>query len=61
MIWVAVVGAIALAGMVALVIYGIGLKHKFDDVMVAANVVATGAREIRALVGQVHQALPKRD
>ena len=61
MIWVAVVGAIALAGMVALVIYGIGLKHKFDDVMVEANVVATRAREMRALVGQVQQALPKRD
>lgn len=61
MIWVAIVGAVTLAGVVALVIYGIGLKHKFDDVMVEARMVQERTQEISALLGQVQRAFPKRD
>ncbi|MHA6511487.1 hypothetical protein [Tessaracoccus sp. Z1128] len=61
MIWVAVVGGIALLGLAALAAYAVTLKHKADDVMAEVAVVAERAAEMSDLIGQVRLAHHVRD
>lgn len=52
-IWVVVVGGIAVLGFVALAVSAVMLRHKVDDVMSEVAVVMKRAREIGALLGQL--------
>lgn len=61
MIWVAVVGGIALAGVIALVIYGVQLAHKVADLRHEISIVSARGQEIAQLVGQVQLPFDKRD
>ncbi|SDZ16813.1 hypothetical protein [Tessaracoccus flavus] len=61
MIWVAVVGGLALAGLVALVVYGLQIAHKVTDLRHEINVVAGRGQEIAHLVGQVQLPAHLRD
>ena len=61
MIWVAIVGGIALAGLVALVIYGVGLKHRVEALKSEADKLEAHARETSRLIDEVRGALPLRD
>ncbi|HJE51083.1 MAG TPA: hypothetical protein K8V15_03755 [Tessaracoccus flavescens] len=61
MIWVAVVGGLALAGLIALVIYGVGLKSKAEALQSEARQLQLRAQEMKRLIGEVQQALPMRD
>lgn len=57
-IWVAVVGGIAVLGFVAVAVYAVMLRHKMDDVMAEVAVVRSRAVEIGVLIGQLD--LPSR-
>ena len=61
MIWVAVVGGVALAGVVALVIYGVQLAHRAKDLRHEIDIVAARGQEIAQLVGQIDLSAVKRD
>jgi hypothetical protein len=56
-----VVGGLALAGLVALVVYGLQLAHKVTDLRHEINVVAGRGQEIAHLVGQVQLPAHLRD
>ncbi|MBB1513834.1 hypothetical protein H5399_14685 [Tessaracoccus sp. MC1627] len=58
MIWVAVVGGIAVLGFVAVAVYAVMLRHKMDDVMAEVAVVRKRVEEIGVLIGQLD--LPSR-
>lgn len=57
-IWVAVVGGIAVLGFLALAVSAVMLRHKVDDVAAEVAVVVKRAEEIGALLGQLD--LPSR-
>ena len=61
MIWVVVIAAVALAGMIVLALYAVSLAHKVDDVKNEVGVVTVRAQEIAQLVGQVRLPTLNRD
>ncbi|MCG6566273.1 hypothetical protein ACX1DX_05065 [Tessaracoccus sp. Y36] len=61
MIWVVVVGALALAGVVALVIHAVSLGHKAADVKAEITVLNERRAELRTLLGQLERTPAQRD
>ncbi|NHB85857.1 hypothetical protein G7085_18310 [Tessaracoccus sp. HDW20] len=61
MIWIVVLGALALAGAVALVVYGVGLVHRAADVRHEADVVVGRLTEVRSLLGRLDWSSLRRD
>ena len=59
MLWVWIFGGLAVAGLVALVVYGVGLAHRAAAVRHEVEVTLGRAEEARALVAQL--SLPGRD
>ncbi|MBK7821453.1 MAG: hypothetical protein IPJ61_10350 [Tessaracoccus sp.] len=59
MLWVWIFGGLAVAGLVALVVYGVGLAHRAAAVRHEVGVALGRAEEARALVEQLK--LPGRD
>ena len=53
MLWVVVFAAIALAGLVMVVCYGVWLVHKGSDLMSEVTVVAQRAAQLADLIGQI--------
>ena len=53
MIWVAVFGGIALAGLIMLISYAVWLAHKAADVMSEIVVLADRADQLADLLGQI--------
>ena len=60
MLWVILFAAIALAGLVLVVCYGVWLAHKAADVMSEAAVLAQRGAEFADLVGQISVPDPPR-
>lgn len=60
MIWVAIFGGIALAGLVMVIAYGVWLWHKASDLFSELQMLGVRATEFADLVGQVHAPGPNR-
>lgn len=61
MIWLLVLGGLALAGFVALIIYGFSLKYKIEAVASEFAMVRTRSDEMRKLIGQLKLPVGKRE
>lgn len=59
MIWVAVFGGIALAGLVVVVAYGIWLWHKATDLFSELQMLGVRAGEFADLAGQIKPTSPQ--
>ena len=57
-IWLLVFGGLAAAGVVALVVMALGVRHKIDDVLVEVRMLGERHDELRALTAQVQ--LPRK-
>ena len=57
-IWLLVFGGLAAAGVVALVVMALGVRHKIDDVLVEVRMLGERNDELRALTAQVQ--LPRK-
>lgn len=57
-IWLLVFGGLAAAGVVALVVMALGVRHKIDDVLVEVRMLGERHDEFRALTAQVQ--LPRK-
>lgn len=53
MIWIAVVGGVALLGLVGIAVAAVAVMHKAEDVMAEVAMVRARADELSALVGQL--------
>lgn len=53
MIWVIVLGCLAVAGVVALVVMTIGVRNKIDDVLVEVRVLEERREELRELTASI--------
>jgi hypothetical protein len=52
-IWVIVLGCLAVAGVVALVVMTIGVRNKIDDVLVEVRVLEERREELRELTASI--------
>ena len=60
-IWVAVVGGIALMGFIAVAVSVVMVAHKAGDVMAEVGMVRERVDELRGLIGQLKLPLPPHD
>ena len=58
MLWVIVFAAIALAGLLMVVSYGVWLVHKASDVMSEVTVLAERGAQLAEVVGQISMPEP---
>ncbi|GAA4903026.1 hypothetical protein GCM10025789_22290 [Tessaracoccus lubricantis] len=61
MIWVVVVGALALVGVVVLVVHAVSLVHKAQGVKAEIGMLAERRAELRSLVEQLNRTPEQRD
>lgn len=61
MIWVLVLLAIALGGVIALALYAVSLSHRAADVKAEIDQLGLRVDELRTLVGQLEQPSGRRD
>jgi hypothetical protein len=57
-LWVIVFAAIALAGLIMVVCYGVWLAHKASDVMSEVTVLAERGAQLAEVVGQISMPEP---
>lgn len=61
MIWVIVVGALALAGAVIVALYAYSLTHQVADVKAEAEQLQVRNQELRSLLGRLELPSTRRD
>ena len=53
MIWIAVVGGVALLGFIGIAVAAVAVMHKAEDVMAEVSMVRARVDELSTLVGQL--------